>query len=271
MCIRDRPPAEPNPDEEGAVIAVASGDNDLWSVTITGLAEFDGLGYPIEYYAVERTVVKASDFDYQAVQYAKKGTADVFGNRDGLLDAGTSYAGTFKENTLDLLGNYESEEGTIPKDEIGNYDTNGQSTATYPQYALKSGNTFVNTLNDDYTITGQKVWQVPSNYPPSELPAATFEVYQLTESNYKKLGSFSKDTTVEAIKEVAEKDGQPVACLLYTSLVEQRIRNAQVAGSSPAASSTKTPSFCEEGRGFCSTGRHRKSCAAPFAALPYIR
>ena len=39
------------------------------------------------------------------------------------------------------------------------------------------------------------------------------------------------------------------ACV--AQLVEQRIRNAQVAGSSPAASSTKTPSFREEGRGFC--------------------
>ena len=154
-------PAEPNPGEEnGEIIAVASGDNDLWSVTITGLAEFDELGYPIEYYAVERTVVKASDFDYQAVQYSKQETEEVFGNRDGLLDGEeiTDPNSIFWDNTLDL-GKKDNNwgTGTTPPSGIGNYESTGD-TGTYPRYALKSGNTFVNTLNDDYTITGQKVW-----------------------------------------------------------------------------------------------------------------
>mgnify|MGYP000577235803 CR=1 FL=1 len=45
-------------------------DPNEWKITLSGVEKYDTLGYEIQYYAVERTVVAAADYDYQAAQYS---------------------------------------------------------------------------------------------------------------------------------------------------------------------------------------------------------
>ena len=176
--------------------------NDRWSVTLSGVQKYDDYGYEIMYYAVERTVVKASDYDYQAVQYIKGENGDIVGDRDGMLH-GESVAGNpgFTEITLNLLNaNYKSE-ADDPSDSIGKYNNTENGNATYPQYALKEGNTFVNTLGETYTINGVKLWEnLPEGYNvETDLPTVTFNVYQ-----------FYEDTTPIV---VGQNNGKKVATL----------------------------------------------------------
>ena len=64
----------------------ANRTNDVWTVTLEGMPKYDTFGFEIQYYAVERTVVHASDYDYQAVQYASgENTNNIVGNRDGVV------------------------------------------------------------------------------------------------------------------------------------------------------------------------------------------
>lgn len=166
----------------------ANRTNDVWTVTLEGMPKYDTFGFEIQYYAVERTVVHASDYDYQAVQYGQSdlsGDMTIVGNRDGLKDnKDVSEDGAYKFITLDLsdTDNRDNVEWNNPGDmpsNIGNYDGSSGEGNTYPRYALLSGNTFVNTLSNSYTINGQKLWNLlPSGYSDAELPSVTFSVYQ---------------------------------------------------------------------------------------------
>ena len=170
--------------------------NDRWSVTLSGVPKYDDYGYEIMYYAVERTVVKASDYDYQAVQYIEGENGEIVGDRDG-----NNTTDDFGGITLNLLNaNYKSE-ADDPSDSIGKYNNTENGNATYPQYALKEGNTFVNTLGETYTINGVKLWEnLPEGYNvETDLPTVTFNVYQ-----------FYEDTTPIV---VGQNNGKKVATL----------------------------------------------------------
>ena len=171
--------------------------NDRWSVTLSGVPKYDDLGYEIMYYAVERTVVKASDYDYRAVQYIEGENGEIVGDRDG-----NNMTDGFGGITLNLSDTKYTWEDTAdnPSSSIGDYNT-GDGSATYPQYALKEGNTFVNTLGETYTINGVKLWQsLPEGYNvKTDLPTVTFNVYQ-----------FYEDTTPIV---VGQNNGKKVATL----------------------------------------------------------
>ena len=110
-----------------------------------------------QYYAVERTVVHASDYDYQAVQYAagvedgidipsEGNKGEIIGNRDGPLTSDSVTEDVaFTQNTLNLSNaDYQWADGSTKPGNIGKF--NGEGGNTYPQYALLEDGTFINTL-----------------------------------------------------------------------------------------------------------------------------
>ena len=200
----------------------ANRTNDVWTVTLEGMPKYDTFGFEIQYYAVERTVVHASDYDYQAVQYGKgePDTMTIVGNRDGVVYGNNN--STFDQITLDLDGSIGWKDGDKP-DGIGNYDGSSGEGNTYPRYALLSDNTFVNTLSNSYTINGQKLWNLPlSGYSDAELPSVTFSVYQ-----------YSADEKVEFDKNgklVVEKGQTAIATLTIESGDWQYLKNGDSYG-----------------------------------------
>lgn len=147
-------------------------DHNHWTVTLTeAMPEYDDLGYEIMYYAVERTVVAAGDYDYQAAEYSLDGTD--LGTRDE--PNGDAVEG---ENVLNLLdGSYQAS-GFNPADlGIGKFEPG--ASPKYPQYALIEGGTFTNALAEEYSIEGIKYWtSLPSGWPEARLPGVTFNVYR---------------------------------------------------------------------------------------------
>ena len=165
------------------VTETSNQENDLWSVTIEGVPQYDDYGYEIQYFAVERTKVHVSDFDYQAVQYAAENPDGpdtvIFGNRDGV---------GFEENqdnVLDLETGTWKNESDKPGD-IGEYDTEDSTAIKYPQYALLEDGTFINTLANSFSVTGVKLWAgLPAGYWNSQqpqLPGVRFDVYRSTQN-----------------------------------------------------------------------------------------
>ena len=59
-------------------------DPNNWTITLSGMQEYDSLGNEIQYYAVERTVVAAGAYDYQAAGYSLGGNS--LGTRDDPLE-----------------------------------------------------------------------------------------------------------------------------------------------------------------------------------------
>lgn len=163
----------------------ADKSNEVWEVTIQGLPKYDSYGHEIFYFAVERTEVKVSEYDYQAVKYAAGATGvddadeNYIGNRDG---EDITNKELFAANTLNLKAEDISwvNENEKP-DNIGRYNNTTEPGNTYPQYALKEDGTFVNTLKNVISITGNKLWeQLPSGYlakEDAELPEVTFTLY----------------------------------------------------------------------------------------------
>ena len=147
-------------------------DHNHWTVTLTeAMPEYDDLGYEIMYYAVERTVVAAGDYDYQAAEYSLDETD--LGTRDE--PNGDAVEG---ENVLNLLdGSYQAS-GFNPADlGIGKFEPG--ASPKYPQYALIEGGTFTNALAEEYSIEGIKYWtSLPSGWPEARLPGVTFNVYR---------------------------------------------------------------------------------------------
>lgn len=124
-----------------------------WTAELESVPKYDENGYEIFYYAVERTVVNAADFDYQDVQYAVDGD-------NGLEKIGTEFVPT--------------DEATRDEDVVNVKDQEG---ATKDHYALKEEGTFTNIIKNEITIKGQKVWSsLPNGYKELDLPAVTFYV-----------------------------------------------------------------------------------------------
>ena len=186
------PTVEPGGSTEAGVI----NSDTYWTVTLQNLEKYDSLGYEIEYFAVERSMVTAGDYDYQPVEYYSVNTANpdspvytYIGSRESLAGEPEDGTGgpeaTSEDYVLDLkdYGSYLDANGR--EQTIGDaenlakyfYPTTGESSAT--NYALKEGCVFRNTIQDQVTINGLKVWeQLPSGYPAANLPTVTFHLYQ---------------------------------------------------------------------------------------------
>ena len=181
-----------------------------WTVTLQDLEKYDSLGYEIEYFAVERSMVTAGDYDYQLVEYYSVNTDDpdnpkytYIGSREYLKDETeetTDESKPTNKNVLDLreytsyLNANGQESGITDAKNLAEYFylTTGESSAT--NYALKEGCVFRNTIQDQVTINGLKVWeQLPSGYPAANLPTVTFRLYQKLDG--------------ETVRETAETDG----------------------------------------------------------------
>lgn len=159
--------------EDGQDADEQAGSNS-WIVTLSDMEKYDAYGFEIQYYAVERTLVHASDYDYQAAQYSiMEGSNEVqLGNRDTPSE-GAETAGRVLDLDADNWANPDDQ-----PDNIGPFDGSEGSENTYPQYALVEEGIFTNALSDDYTINGKKLWgNLPSGYNDADLPAVTFEVY----------------------------------------------------------------------------------------------
>ena len=120
-----------------------------WTAQISGLPRYDDYGYEILYYATEHTVIDWAAIDYVEVGYefggADIGSASQPTNPDHVVDV------TILENTR----------------------------AGEKLYALQEGGTFVNRLENNVTIQGQKVWSsLPAGWNPANLPTVTFAVDQ---------------------------------------------------------------------------------------------
>lgn len=210
---------EPLNDVDEQVEVEVTYRNDQWSVTLNDMRKYDDYGNEIQYYAVERTVVHASDYDYQAVQYAagvedgidipsEGDKGEIIGNRDGYLNGVPVVKGENSEfilNTLDLKSNYTWENDAIKteiQNAIGIFDS--ENGLTYPQYALLEDGTFINTLANTYTITGQKLWEGLDGYLDADsaaLPTVTFNVYQYYQGD--KIDSDANNAQLDVSKKVA--------------------------------------------------------------------
>ena len=121
-----------------------------WTAQISGLPRYDDYGYEILYYATEHTVIDWAAIDYVEVGY-KFGGAGI-GSASDPVDETTHVVDVTKlENTR----------------------------AGEKLYALQEGGTFVNRLENNVTIQGQKVWSsLPAGWNPANLPTVTFALYQ---------------------------------------------------------------------------------------------
>lgn len=210
---------EPLNDVDEQVEVEVTYRNDQWSVTLNDMRKYDDYGNEIQYYAVERTVVHASDYDYQAVQYAagvedgidipsEGSKGEIIGNRDGYLNGVPVVEGGNSEfilNTLDLKSNYTWENAAIKteiQNAIGIFDS--ENGLTYPQYALIEDGTFINTLANTYTITGQKLWEGLDGYLDADsaaLPTVIFNVYQYYQDD--NIDSDANNAQLDVSKKVA--------------------------------------------------------------------
>lgn len=128
----------------------------FWKCTIESLPKYDDLGYEIDYFAMMDSVVSTGDFDYLPTAYAPEAAT----NSD---DVFATSAGMFGDAAYESL--------------IVNVSDNPSSD----NYALMSGNTFVNTIYNTITYSGEKLWaNLPDGYPLVDLPSVTFALSRST-------------------------------------------------------------------------------------------
>ncbi len=120
-----------------------------WTAQISGLPRYDDYGYEILYYATEHTVIDWAAIDYAEVRYEFGG--DSIGSASDPTDLAHVVDVSDLENTR----------------------------AGEALYALQEDGTFVNRLENNVTIRGQKVWSsLPAGWNPANLPTVTFALYQ---------------------------------------------------------------------------------------------
>ena len=128
----------------------------FWKCTIENLPKYDDFGYKINYFAIMNSVVSTGDFDYLPTSYAPgeaTNSDNVFADSDGLCG---------DEKYKDLITNVSEDPDSA-------------------NYALMSGNTFVNTIYDTVTFSGEKLWSnLPDEYPLVDLPTVTFTLSRST-------------------------------------------------------------------------------------------
>ncbi len=142
-----------------------------WTAVIEGLPKYDSYGYEITYYAVECTVVTASNFDYAPVKYywGNGGNGFALGNREQ-VESG------YQDNTTYV---YHLTGNTV-------YDIGGKDVLDVKNrysvpvnYALAENGTFQNTLEACPNLAGEKLWtSVPAGFAKVDLPPVTFALYQ---------------------------------------------------------------------------------------------
>lgn len=121
-----------------------------WVVTLYDAQKYDSYGYEIKYYAVERTMVNFPVYDYAVGEYFVNGI-DI-GSRDEISDG------------------YTGEEYVLAKERMDDVNTNA-SAGDYPNYALIENGKFVNSLEEEIGVRGQKIWaSLPEGY--SNTPSA---------------------------------------------------------------------------------------------------
>ena len=128
----------------------------FWKCVIEGLPKYDDLGYEIDYFATMDSVVSTGDFDYLSTAYAP-GSA---------INSDNVFATSDK-----MFGNADNKH--LIEDVSSDPDTDN--------YALMSGNTFVNTIYNTITYSGEKLWtNLPDGYPLVDLPSVTFTLNRST-------------------------------------------------------------------------------------------
>lgn len=131
--------------EEGA----GTDQKSNWTAQISGLPRYDDYGYEILYYATEHTVIDWAAIDYVEVGYEFGGA-----------DIGSASQPTEEDHVVDV----SDLENTRSGEKL---------------YALQEGGTFINRLENNVTIQGQKVWSsLPAGWNPANLPTVTFAVDQ---------------------------------------------------------------------------------------------
>lgn len=160
------------------------GDGDAvnnWTAVLENLPKYDSLGYEIIYYAVERTVVDVTRFDYAPAQYWWKSNDSEFriGSR---VEVGSEYDDKYTACLKNVV-NQDGESGNPYGDDSGF------------NYALKEEGIFRNTLEGNPNLSGQKLWEnVPKAFEMVDLPPVTFAVYR---------GLASEETVDTAVNPVA--------------------------------------------------------------------
>ena len=163
-----------------------------WTATLENAPKYDRYGFEYFYYAVERTVMSADDYDYQAAQYSlgtgttleNLGTRDE-PNNDATILGATPAGDVGDRGAYDLLVlGTRDESDDVSSIGWANEDDQPQSIGAfedggYAKYALVEGGTFTNELEEDYAIEGVKYWNsLPNGWPDARLPKVTFEVYR---------------------------------------------------------------------------------------------
>lgn len=176
-------------------------DPNSWRVTMYDVQKYDELGYEIQYYAIERTLVDYPSYDYVVGDYYKTNDftfseGNYLGSADDIIEGGKSYV-------LNFAAMQDKFDENIDKDKVFSED--------YAANALKEGGMFVNSLDDQVAFQGQKIWQaesMPNGYDDINLPAVTFELYRTTKSadevkdengklDYSKMDKFATQTVTD--------------------------------------------------------------------------
>lgn len=169
-------------------------DPNSWRVTMYDVQKYDELGYEIQYYAIERTLVDYPSYDYVVGDYYKTNDlnfseGNYLGTADEIKTGGESYV-------LNFAAMQDKFDENIDKDKVLSPD--------YAAYALKENGMFVNSLDEQVDFQGQKIWEaVPNGYSDVNLPAVTFELYRVSgkvaedEDIYKEENLFATQTVTD--------------------------------------------------------------------------
>lgn len=180
---------------------VAEGEyaNDTWTVTLSNMQKYDDYGFEIMYYAVERTVVNASQFDYQIAQYAYDIDGDgsteavLIGTRDKIESEYSNYV-------LDLSSTGYTWENNEDRPDSG---------SDYARYALREDGTFINQLAANITISGEKIWEsLPGDFLENgTLPSIRLEVSRSVDGGNQKDKVATLTITSEQWKDLRTPSG----------------------------------------------------------------
>ena len=137
----------------------ALSDRHHWHAVIKGVPKYDDEGYELKYFALEKTKVDKTRFDYTPAEYSM--TDDTSGASDTKIGTESSCEPGQEENVRFV-----------------NDDLNG-GMAEQGYYALIEGGTITNRIANTVTIEGQKIWKsIPDEFWTNDenLPKITLSV-----------------------------------------------------------------------------------------------
>ena len=156
-----------------------------WHVKLSNMPKYDALGYEILYYAVERSSVDTSAFDYDDVIYGVPKDGADYPEPGGGMEPGSSVVekvGTAKS------GFYEGKGPGNDDDPLSKWLLNltdnsnvaGAADTGEDAWALAESGTFYNQIRKSVTIQGQKEWNnLPEDVPYQDRLKMTREVCPL--------------------------------------------------------------------------------------------